>query len=110
MFWGVIGIAIGCACGLYFPGYFPEHLSPYMAIALIASFDTIVGGLRSKFAGDYDEKIFISGFFLNAVLAVLLTMFGKQINLQLDLAATVVFVMRIFQNFAYLRRNLLNLG
>ncbi len=109
MIWGVIGIAAGIAAGLNFPGYFPSHLSPYMAIALLACFDTIVGGASSKLAGNYNGKIFISGFFLNSVLAVFMTMFGREINLELELAVAVVFVMRIFKNFAFMRRNLLNM-
>lgn len=39
-----------------------------------------------------------------------MTYFGKRINLQLELAAMVVFATRIFQNLAILRRNLLNLN
>lgn len=106
---GVVGLAIGIALGFLFPGYFPETLSAYMGIMLVACADSIIGGLRARTLGEYNDSIFISGFFINALLAAM-TYFGKRINMQLELAAMVVFATRIFQNLAILRRNLLNLN
>ena len=100
---GVVGLAIGIALGFLFPGYFPETLSAYMGIMLVACADSIIGGLRARTLGEYNDSIFISGFFINALLAAAMTYFGK-------LAAMVVFATRIFQNLAILRRNLLNLN
>ncbi len=105
----ILGLAIGILIGLWFPGYFPQILSDYIGIMLVACADSIIGGLRAKALGEYNESIFISGFFINALLAAALTYFGKKINMQLGLAALVVFATRIFQNLAILRRNLLNL-
>ena len=36
MLLGVIGLAIGIGLGFVFPGYFPETLSDYMGVMLIA--------------------------------------------------------------------------
>ena len=110
MLLGVLGIAAGIALGLYFPGYFPEVMSGYMGVALLACIDSIIGGFSAKLRGAYSDSVFISGFFINAVLAAAMVYFGERINLQLELAAVVVFVSRIFQNLAVLRRNLLNLN
>lgn len=110
MLLGVIGLAIGIGLGFVFPGYFPETLSDYMGVMLIACADSIIGGLRARALGEYNDSVFISGFFINALLAAAMTYFGKRINLQLELAAMVVFATRIFQNLAILRRNLLNLN
>ena len=105
----ILGLAIGILLGLWFPGYFPQILSDYIGIMLVACADSIIGGLRAQALGEYNESIFISGFFINALLAAALTYFGMKINMQLGLAALVVFATRIFQNLAILRRNLLNL-
>lgn len=110
MMLGIVGAALGFALGLFFPGYFPEETSLYMGVALIACIDSIVGGLLAKTRGNYDDGVFISGFFINAILAAAMTYFGRRINLQMELAAMVVFATRIFQNLAILRRNLLNLN
>ena len=48
---GVIGLAIGIGLGFVFPGYFPETLSDYMGIMLIACADSIIGGLRAVRSG-----------------------------------------------------------
>ena len=56
--------------------------------------------LRARALGEYNDSIFISGFFINALLAAAMTYFGKRINLQLELAAMVVFATRIFQNLS----------
>lgn len=44
MLLGVIGLAIGIGLGFVFPGYFPETLSDYMGVMLIACADSIIGG------------------------------------------------------------------
>ena len=56
----------------------------------------------------FNREIFISGFFINAILAVAIVWLGEQLNIELVIAAIVVFGSRIFQNFAYIRRFLLN--
>jgi small basic protein len=53
-------------------------------------------------------KIFISGFFGNAILAAILAYIGDQMGLQLYLAAIFAFGNRIFINFAVIRRYMLN--
>ena len=49
-------------------------------------------------------KIFISGFFGNAILAILLTVLGEKLNIDIYLAAIVVFVWRMFMNLGIIRR------
>ena len=49
-------------------------------------------------------KIFVSGFFINAITAMLLTYLGSKLNVDIYLAAIVVFVGRIFTDMAIIRR------
>jgi len=49
-------------------------------------------------------KIFISGFFVNAILAILLTYLGEKLNVDIYLAAVIVFVGRMFNNLGTIRR------
>lgn len=53
---------------------------------------------------NFDLKIFISGFFGNAILAILLTILGQKLNVDIYLAAIVVFVWRMFMNLGTIRR------
>ena len=52
--------------------------------------------------------IFMTGFFGNAILSVLIVFLGTKLGLDLYIAVGVVFAIRIFQNFAIIRRFLLN--
>ena len=53
---------------------------------------------------NFDLKIFVTGFFGNAILAILLTILGQKLNVDIYLAAIVVFVGRMFVNLAIIRR------
>ena len=57
--------------------------------------------------GRFRLKIFLSGFFGNAIIAWVLTFVGDRLDLNLFLPTAVVFGTRIFQNFADMRRYLL---
>ena len=49
-------------------------------------------------------KIFVSGFFVNDILAMALTYLGQKLNIDIYLAAVVVFVGRMFNNLGTIRR------
>lgn len=78
--------------------------SSYLAIAVIAALDSVFGGVASVINRKFDMKIFISGFFGNAILAILLTVLGEKLNVDIYLAAIVVFVGRMFNNLGIIRR------
>ena len=46
----------------------------------------------------------VSGFFVNAILAMALTYLGQKLNIDIYLAAVVVFVGRMFNNLGTIRR------
>ncbi len=75
-----------------------------MAIAIIAALDSVFGGIASTVKGNFDFKIFITGFFGNAILSMLLTFLGQKLNVDIYLAAIIVFVGRMFTNLAIIRR------
>jgi small basic protein len=110
VFLPIIGLALGLLLGVIFPVHIPAKYSQYVAIAILAALDSVFGGINAKLSGKYNEKIFISGFFGNAVIAAGLTMIGARLDLNLYLAAVVVFGTRLFQNFAEIRRYLLKLS
>jgi small basic protein len=55
----------------------------------------------------FDFKVFITGFFGNALLAAGLAYMGDRLGIQLYLAAVFAFGNRLFLNFAIIRRVLL---
>jgi small basic protein len=109
MFFPIFGLTLGILLGLLFPVHIPAQYSPYVAIAILAALDSVFGGINAKLANRYSERIFISGFFGNAFIAAALTAIGAKLDLNLYLAAVIVFGTRLFQNFAEIRRYLLKL-
>lgn len=99
----VIGCLLGAIIGLNAP-MISYTYSSYLAIAIVAALDSVFGGIASVINKNFDLKIFISGFFGNAVLAILLTLLGQKLNVDIYLAAIVVFVWRMFINLAIIRR------
>ena len=102
-----IAILIGCIAGALIGMNAPMisyTYSSYLAIAIIAALDSVFGGIASVMKKNFDLKIFISGFFGNAILAILLTILGQKLNVDIYLAAIVVFVWRMFLNLGTIRR------
>lgn len=99
----LVGCIIGALLGMSAP-IIPYSLSGYLAISIIAALDSVFGGIASVVKGDFDLKIFVTGFFGNAILSILLTYLGERLNVDIYLAAIVVFVGRMFVNLAIVRR------
>ena len=102
-----IAILIGCILGAILGMNAPMisyTYSSYLAIAIIAALDSVFGGITSVIKKNFDLKIFITGFFGNAILSILLTILGQKLNVDIYLAAIVVFVSRMFTNLGIIRR------
>ena len=103
-----IAILIGCILGALIGMNAPMisyTYSSYLAIAIIAALDSVFGGITSVINKNFDLKIFATGFFGNAILAILLTILGQKLNVDIYLTAIVVFVGRMFINLAIIRRH-----
>ena len=99
----LIGCIVGALIGVNIP-MIPYTYSGYLAIAIIAALDSVFGAISSSLQKKFDMKIFISGFFVNAILAMALTYLGQKLNVDIHLAAVVVFVGRMFNNLGTIRR------
>ena len=99
----IIGCIIGAIIGFFMP-IIPYTYSGYLAIAIIAALDSAFGGITATLNKNFDLKIFVSGFFGNAILSILLTYLGQRLNVDIYLAAIVVFVGRMFNNLSIIRR------
>ena len=99
----ILGCVVGALIGINMP-MISYTYSGYLALAIIAALDSVFGGIASVINKNFDLKIFISAFFGNAILAILLTLLGQKLNVDIYLAAIVVFVWRMFMNLGIIRR------
>lgn len=105
-----IAIVLGCIIGVVLGNFAPiisYTYSGYLAIAIIAALDSVFGGIVSSLNKKFDMGVFLSGFFGNAILAMLLTYLGQRLNVDIYLAAIFVFVSRMFNNLGIIRRHYL---
>ena len=100
----IVGVLLGIAIGLLFPLSMPVEYGKFLAVALLASLDSVFGGLRSALEEKFDNAVFISGFFVNALLAVVLVFVGDRLGIDLYYVASFAFFFCIFQNLAIIRR------
>jgi small basic protein len=103
----VAGLLVGILLGLALQVDVGFEFARYTAVAILAALDSVLGAVRAELDGVYDNRIFISGFIVNAVVAVLLTFVGDRLGLDLYLVALITFGLRIFQNVALIRRHFL---
>ena len=101
------GLLVGILLGLVLNVNVGFELSRYSAVAILAALDSVLGAVRAELEGVYNNRIFLSGFVVNAVVAVLLTFIGDRLGLDLYLVALITFGLRIFQNVALIRRHFL---
>ncbi len=99
----ILGCVLGGIIGIYAP-MISYTYSGYLAIAIVAALDSVFGGIAATLKKNFNLTIFLTGFFGNAILAILLTILGQRLNVDIYLGAIVVFVGRIFTNLAIIRR------
>jgi small basic protein len=99
------GLLVGVLLGLVLNVQVGVELSRYSAVAILAALDSVLGAVRAELDGVYNNRIFISGFVTNTIVAVILTFIGDRLSLDLYLVALITFGLRIFNNVALIRRH-----
>ena len=66
------GLLLGLILGVYCPFRVPPEYARLLAVAVMAGMDAVLGGVRASLEGNYDTQVFISGFFINGILAAFL--------------------------------------
>ena len=106
----ILGLVLGIVLGAFSPFVVPVAYAKFFSVALLASLDAVFGGLRAAVREQFDNTVFISGFFTNALLASFFVYLGDQLGLDLYYVALLAFGFRSFKNLAILRRYLLKKG
>jgi small basic protein len=104
----VIGVIAGILIGFKAPMSIPPEYARYLSIAVLATLDGAFGGIRASLENKFDNTIFVTGFFTNAIIAAGLTLLGDRLGVELYNAAVFALGYRIFQNIGVSRRLLLS--
>lgn len=107
MFLPIVGILLGLLIGTFLPVSMPMEYAKYLSVALLASLDSVFGGLRAGLERKFDTMVFMTGFFTNALLAAGLVYIGERIGIDLYYVALLAFGLRVFQNLAIIRHHFL---
>jgi small basic protein len=103
----LLGLALGVVAGVLLDPTVPSFFQPYLPIAVIAALDALFGGLRARFDGVFNERVFVVSFVFNVLVAAFIVWLGDQLGVgtQLSTAVVVVLGIRIFSNVAAIRRH-----
>jgi small basic protein len=75
-------------------------------LAVLAGLDSVFGGIRAGVERRFRSDVFLSGFLVNMILAVLLVYLGTRIGVDdLYIAAVVTLGGRMFLNLSVIRRH-----
>lgn len=100
----ILGLALGIIIGSLSSLSIPQDYVKFFSVALLASLDSVFGGLRAAAEEKFDNTVFTTGFFTNALLAAVLVYIGDRLGIDLYYVASLAFGLRIFQNLAIIRR------
>ena len=100
----ILALVIGCLFGILVPWSINPAYSVYVAIAILAALDSVLGGISAILNKRFSMVVFISGLFGNAALSAFIIYLGDKLGLDLYVAIVVVFGTRMFQNFGFIRR------
>lgn len=100
-------VVIGIICGMIVPQNLPPSFTPFLAMGLLAACNTLFGGIAALAHKKFDVQTFITGFFVNTILAMVLTFGGVKLGVDFSLAAIVYFGTRIFNNIAKIQHSIL---
>ncbi|UFU08236.1 small basic family protein [Ruania halotolerans] len=103
----VAGLVVGVVLGLILQPSVPVELQPYLPIAVVAALDALFGAVRARLEEVFDERVFVTSFVFNVVIAAFLVFLGDQLGVgsQMSTAVVVVLGIRIFSNAASIRRH-----
>ena len=98
----ILGILLGQNISIPYSAY------QYVAVAILACLDSVFGALAASTGKNFKMKIFLSGFFFNAIFAIFLVYLGELLNVEIYLAPIIVFGGRILNNFSIMRRDVMD--
>ncbi|WP_163536721.1 small basic family protein [Gracilibacillus sp. YIM 98692] len=100
----IIFLILGLIFGLLTNITIPEAYTNYLAVIILAALDALIGGIRAQLERQFQNKLFISGFFFNVMVALVIVFIGEMAGVELYLAAVIALGIRMLQNISNIRK------
>ena len=100
----IVAVLVGILLGILIPYDLSPSMLSYIAVALIAALDSVLGGLLANIHKRFNINVFMIGLVSNAILGIFLTFIGNILGISLSFAVIIVFGVRMFNNMATIRR------
>ena len=100
----IVAVLVGILMGLLIPYNLSPSMLSYLAVALVAALDSVLGGLLANIHKRFNINVFMIGLVSNAILGIFLTFIGNILGISLSFAVIIVFGVRMFNNMATIRR------
>lgn len=100
----IVAVLVGILLGILIPYNLSPSMLSYIAVALIAALDSVLGGLLANIHKRFNINVFMIGLVSNAILGIFLTFIGNILGISLSFAVIIVFGVRMFNNMATIRR------
>ncbi len=101
----LIGLLIGLIIGLFANITIPVELIPYLAISTLVGIEALTASYSALQRDEFSPTRFVIEFFINLVIAGLLTALGNQLKYDFALVIAFVFAYRIFRNINFISRH-----
>jgi small basic protein len=101
-----VGLCIGAIIGLLFPTHIPVEYSQYVAVAILASLDSVLGGINAKLKALIKKKFLYPDFYKCGFCGIA-DLYRKEIGFRFVSCGYCSFGTRLFQNIAEIRRYML---
>ncbi len=98
-----IFVSVGIIIGLNVT--VPYSYSQYIAVAILACLDSVFGAFSANIEKKFRMNIFLTGFFMNALVSIFLVYIGVKLDVDLYLGAVIVFTGRLLNNFTVIRHD-----
>lgn len=108
MYLVISSLALGLIIGTFLQFDIPPEYTRYTAVAIVGVLDSLLGAIRASIENKYSTTTFLTGLLLNMIVAVLITFIGDKLNLDLYLAISVAFTIRIFANIGTIKTTTVN--
>src|SRR5919204_54338 len=88
----LLGVLAGVLLGLALRLNLPIDWARYTAVGILAALDSLLGAFRAELEGNFDTRVFLSGFFTNALLAAALTFLGDRLGIDIGTTKVVTLI------------------